>query len=103
MKDIYKASDVFVNFNRVEIYGMAILEAMANYCPVIAMKAPGPEFILEDGKTGFLCDSINMMLEKTVLLSENENIRQEISACARKHVEGELTWNRTVECFKDIN
>ena len=103
MKDIYKASDVFVNFNRVEIYGMAILEAMANYCPVIAMKAPGPEFILEDGKTGFLCDSTNMMLEKTVLLSENENIRQEISACARKHVEGELTWNRTVECFKDIN
>ncbi len=103
MKDIYRACDFFVNFNRVEIYGMAILEAMVNGCPVIAMRAPGPEFLIDDGRTGFLCDSDEEMRRKIALLTRNEDLRREMTEKAREHVASELTWERTVELFEDWN
>ena len=57
MYQYYAASDYFVNFNTHEIFGMSILEAMYQGCVVIARRAPGPEEIIEDGVSGFLCAS----------------------------------------------
>lgn len=52
--ELYRFADCFVNLNRQEIFGMAILEAMYYGCKVIAWEAPGPSFIIEDGVSGFL-------------------------------------------------
>lgn len=101
MKDIFRACDYFVNFNRVEIYGMAILEAMANSCPVVAMRAPGPEYIIENGRSGFLCSSIGEMKGKIISLCGDDNMRTDIITEARRRVENELTWDKTVLCFDD--
>ena len=56
--ELYSISQYFVNFNRNEIYGMSILEALFNGVTVIAYHAPGPDFILHK-KTGFLVENIN--------------------------------------------
>lgn len=103
MKDLFKACDYFVNFNRVEIYGMAILEAMAGGCPVFAMRAPGPDFLVEDGKTGFLCDSVEDMSDKISAFEKDEILRNAITGNARSHIENDLIWDKTVECFEDWN
>ncbi len=103
MKNIYRACDLFVNFNRVEIYGMAILESMVNECPVFAMKAPGPEFLIDDGKTGFLCESVDEMYEKIHSMFMQEQTKEEITKRARQHVEESLTWDKTQKCFEDWN
>ena len=103
MKDIYRACDFFVNFNRVEIYGMAILEAMVNGCPVLAMRAPGPEYLIEDGRTGFLCGSDKEMRQKIALLTRDEDLRRQMTEKAREHVENNLTWEKCVEAFDDWN
>ncbi len=103
MKDIYRACDFFVNFNRVEIYGMAILEAMVNGCPVLAMRAPGPEYLIDDGRTGFLCGSDKEMRQKIALLTRDENLRRDITDKARDHVVNNLTWEKCVEAFDDWN
>lgn len=103
MSEIYKSCDVFVNFNRVEIYGMAILEAFANGCPVVAMNAPGPEFLIDDARTGYLCGSLEDMATKVSFLTEDKGLREVIVAAARKHVEENLTWERCVEAFEDWN
>ena len=55
-------SRYYVNLNRHEIYGMAILEAMYYECPVIAFHAPGPDFLLDNGRCGYLCGSDEEML-----------------------------------------
>lgn len=44
--DYYLSSSCYINLNRVEILGMSILEAMYYECPVFAIKAPGPDFII---------------------------------------------------------
>lgn len=59
----YKAADFFVNFNQHEIFGMAVLEAMYQGLTVIARRAPGPEFIIENGKSGYLADTIDEMAD----------------------------------------
>ena len=54
----YHASDVYLNFNDQEIFGMSLLEAMYAGCPPVARHAPGPDFIIEDGVSGVLVDAV---------------------------------------------
>lgn len=60
--EFYKASDFYVNFNDKEIFGMSILEAMYQKCTVVAIDAPGPNFIIEDGISGYINKGINDMV-----------------------------------------
>lgn len=57
----YKIADWVINFNPNEIFGMAILEAMFHNVTIVARHAPGPDCIIEDGQSGFLCDSVEEM------------------------------------------
>lgn len=65
----YGASDYFVNFNRNEIFGMSILEAMYNGCCVVAVHAPGPDYILSNTKVGTL---VSNMEEMVSFIQENK-------------------------------
>lgn len=60
--EIYSISSYSLNFNRVEIYGMSILEALYNGVTVIAYHAPGPDYIL-DNNMGYLVNNTNEMAE----------------------------------------
>lgn len=60
--EYYRLSDFFVNFNDKEIFGMSILEAMYQECVVIVKEAPGPSFIIEDGVSGFVVNSLEDMV-----------------------------------------
>lgn len=62
--ELYRFAHVFVNLNEQEIFGMAILEAMYYNCRVIAWKAPGPSFIIENGVSGWLVESKEEIVEK---------------------------------------
>lgn len=86
----YRAADYYVNFNDGEIFGMAILEAMYQECTVIARHAPGPDFIIEDGESGYLRDSIQGMVD--VIYSEKSLGEQ-----ARKRVEENFLWSKTAD------
>lgn len=84
----YIASDYVVNFNPNEIFGMAILEAMYQRCTVVARRAPGPEFIIENKKSGYIVDSIEEMAQ--VITS-----KQNVSENARNRVIENFSWDKT--------
>lgn len=95
MWQLYCMSSSFVNLNRHEIYGMAILEAMYYRCPVIAMHASGPDYIIKNDKTGFLCNTekqlinqIKNVLEKRVVIEDT-----------REYIELNFLWGRLTERF----
>ena len=50
--ELYLLADMFVNLNKHEIFGMAIMEAMYYGCRVIAYQAPGPNLLITDSVTG---------------------------------------------------
>ena len=93
MYQYYAACDYFVNFNSHEIFGMSILEAMYQGCVVLARRAPGPEQIIEDGVSGFLCDSDKDM--DKILLADLQLL--DMGEKARQRIKEYFTWDINAE------
>lgn len=64
---------------KVEHFGIAVVEAMAAGCVPIVQKKGGHKEIIKDGENGFLWDSINQLEQITLNLIENEKLRQDVS------------------------
>lgn len=86
----YRVSDALVNLCENEIFGMAILEAMFYECPVIALKAPGPNYIIQDRKNGFL---IEKMDKEEIYRCMNDSNLKEITSCARNDILEKFSWD----------
>lgn len=94
--EIYRFSEVFVNLNQQEIFGMAILEAMYYGCKVVAWKAPGPDFIIENGISGWIVENEEQLLCR--VLEENEESRSDFMIVnARKRIIRDFTWDSIVQ------
>lgn len=92
---MYGISDCFVNLNRHEIYGMSILEALYYQCPVVAMHAPGPDYIVMDGRTGYLCESTKVLMTYIEKVLEG---RADIEN-TKKYVEERFSWSKALHQF----
>ena len=97
MYQYYAAADCYVNFNTHEIFGMSILEAMYQRCPVVARHAPGPDEIIESGRSGYLCDSEEEMAEIIA-----EGIPAEIGMQAKERILQKFTWESSAKKILDL-
>ncbi len=88
--ELYCMADVFVNLNSQEIFGMAILEAMYYGIKVVAVHAPGPDFIIEHGVSGYLANSQQEIIE----MIENDS---SLSVAAHNRILDKFTWKTTAE------
>lgn len=87
----YVASDYLLNFNEQEIFGMTILEAMYQGTSVIAVKAPGPENIIENQKTGFLVTHSDKMIDEMVeLIQKDKKLQPEL---IREEIKKRFSWD----------
>lgn len=89
----YKAADCFVNFNHQEIFGMSILEALYQQCPVVAKHAPGPDTILSEGETGFLCTTIEEMCARILEINPGMGLE------GKTRVEERFSWEAASKAF----
>ena len=89
----YKAADCFVNFNTQEIFGMSILEAFYQECPVVARCAPGPNTIIKDTETGFLCENLEQMCERIAM------INSDMGKKGKRRVEQYFSWASASNAF----
>lgn len=92
---LYRIADCFVNLNQQEIFGMAILEAMYYGCKVVAMHAPGPDFIIEDGVSGCLADD-----EKNMIGCIKQKYLDPLQI--HKRIIENFTWQNTAETIYKI-
>lgn len=93
VQQYYAACDYYVNFNPKEIFGMSLLEAMYQDCAVLACHAPGPDFIIEDGVSGFLAEDTAEMAELV-----RAGVRPSPGAARRRILE-HFVWDRTARQF----
>jgi glycosyltransferase involved in cell wall biosynthesis len=77
INEINKA-DILLVCSKHETFGMTILEAMSNHCPVISTKNGGAEEIIVDGYNGYLYESgnIEMLYKCTLNLLDEKNYNQ---------------------------
>ncbi|MDH7576464.1 MAG: glycosyltransferase family 4 protein [Bacillota bacterium] len=80
----YRSADLFVFPSVTETQGLVLLEAMAAGLPVVARAAFGSLAMVQDGKTGFLCDEREEeFAARIILLLENSSLRKQMSEAAR--------------------
>lgn len=93
VEDILAETDVFLLPSEKESFGLAALEAMASYVPVIATKVGGLPEVIDHEKNGFLCElgDTEKMAEYAVELLRDESYREEIGKKAREKVENCFT------------
>lgn len=97
MWELYRIADCYVNDCATEIFGMAILEAMYYECCVVALRAPGPDIIIKDGQTGYLCDTEESLAER-VEAADKRDIGQQ----AHISVEKSFLWDSSAAEILDI-
>lgn len=88
--ELYCLADSFMNLNQQEIFGMAILEAMYYGCKVVAWNAPGPNLIIENGRSGWLTESNEEVIERIL---DTTDVGEE----AHRRVLYEFTWKSSTK------
>lgn len=64
---------------KMEHFGIATVEAMAGGCVPVVVNRGGQTEIIEDSKTGFLWNSLQDLERFTILLTQDESLRNELS------------------------
>lgn len=79
---LLSSADLFLLPSAQESFGMAALEAMACGTPVVASRVGGMPEVIEDGKTGFLCDAddVDAMAARGVELLTDRALHERIAA-----------------------
>ena len=95
----YAAADVFALPSSSEAQGIAALEAMACGLPVVATAVGGLPGTIRDGESGLLVPpgGAHLLAERLLKLLCDRDLRQAIGATARRAVERDFSWQRTVE------
>ena len=95
MWELYRIADAFINLNTHEIFGMCILEAMYYKCKVIAWRAPGPEYIIDDGVSGWIVDSDKEVIDKIFDLTS-------LGEESHNRVLEAFTWKTTAKVAQNV-
>jgi len=94
LRRLYSTAYVCVLPSYFEAFGMVLIEAMASGCPVIGSNAGGIPDIVVNGYTGLLFrrgDSTDLASKLETLL-EDENLRNTMSANARRYAVENFSW-----------
>lgn len=97
MWELYRLAECYVNLNTHEIFGMAILEAMYYENTVIALRGPGPELIIENGVSGYLCDNEEELI-RLVKSAGGGNIGK----MAKQRVQDRFLWASSALAIEQI-
>lgn len=92
MWELYRIAEYYINLNRQEIFGMAILEAMYYETAVAAFEAPGPSYIIENNQTGYLVCSWEELLARIL-----EPVNPKIGVNAHQCMIENYTWDKAAE------
>jgi glycosyltransferase involved in cell wall biosynthesis len=102
-EELYRAfasADIFVFPSTTDTLGLVVLEAQASGLPVVVMDEGGPKEVMEDGKTGFLCEAnmLDVFIGKTDQLITNPGMRKNMGKAGRSLAEC-FSWD---QAFDDL-
>lgn len=85
-----------------EGFGLTVAEAMWKGTPVIGGNVGGIRYQIEDGVNGFLVSSVEEAAKRIVRLVQDEPLRRQMGAKARKTVKDKFLLSRLLEQYLDL-
>ena len=79
-------SDVIIQKSIKEGFGLVVSEALWKGTPVVAGRAGGIPLQLEDGKDGFLIDTVDECAEKVLYLLQHPSVARKMGLSGRRHI-----------------
>ncbi len=84
----YLISDLFVFASTTETQGMVLLEAMAGFTPVVAVRSSGTDDVIENGYNGYKTEEdVKDWSNKVIKLAKNQKLYEKVSKNARRTAE----------------
>lgn len=101
---LLQEADLFVLPSRFEPFGIVILEAWSQGCPVIAAAASGPRSIITSGKDGLLVpiDNPDVLRETMITALNNKGLCANLVANAHKTYESLYARESVVKNYLDL-
>ena len=102
--NLMKSADIFVLPSRYEGLSIAMIEAMACGCPIIATDAPGINAHIKNGVNGLLFpiedhDKLSEMIKKLI---ENKILRQKLLVAGEKTFKNEFDMKRNIKILDKL-
>ena len=96
--------DIFLLTSSTEGFSIACVEAMACGLPVVATRSGGPEDIVVDGETGFLCPAgdCEALAERIAQLANDEAKRESFGLAGRHRVVTEFSLNAMLDAYDAV-
>jgi L-malate glycosyltransferase len=104
LEELYSMSDVKWLLSEKESFGLVLLEAMACGVPCVGTNIGGIPEVIEDGKTGFLCElgNIEEVAEKTLQILTNEDLHTYMAEQALKAVYEKFHSQHILQQYEDV-
>ncbi|MBW2978000.1 glycosyltransferase family 4 protein [Candidatus Woesearchaeota archaeon] len=101
--NVLKSADVLFLPSRGEGLAGIIMEAMSSGLPVISSNIPCTTDLIEDGKTGFLCEmeDIKCYAEKLEQLIKNKKLKEQFGKEGLRKIRN-FSWNKIVIKYKNL-
>lgn len=104
--EILKQADIFILSSAYEGFSLALAEAMSVGLPVIGFNyCTGLNEIVKNGYSGFLCDDLEDMVNKSALLMEDYELRVKMGKnahVAMKNYQPSRIWDQWNELFMNL-
>ena len=94
-----RASEVIVQKSIREGFGLVVSEGMWKAKPVVGGDVGGIRLQIEDGRTGFLVDSVEACAERTKVLLHDPDLRERLGETARERVREAFLTVREIEDY----
>lgn len=98
------AMDVFVSASETESFGLAIVEAMAAGCAVVATATEGAKEVIEDQKTGILVPigDVEQLAQSVIDLLSNDEKRESIATQSVQSAAKKFSLTRMVDEIEKV-
>ena len=97
-----RMSDIILQKSIKEGFGMTVTEALWKKTPVIGGNVGGIKLQIEDGKNGYLVNSVEEAAEKALFLLKNPNLSRKMGNMGHERVKNKFLLIKHVENYLDL-
>ncbi|RQD77240.1 MAG: glycosyltransferase [Candidatus Syntrophonatronum acetioxidans] len=90
------ASDIIIQKSIREGFGLTVTEGLWKGTPVIGGKAGGIKLQIEEGKTGYLVETVEECAQKILILLRNTSLAEEMTRAGKEKVRREFLITRSL-------